>query len=305
MPSLRSQVINTIVRNRHLMQFKLKSEVWDFNTSIPAYRRLCEDGAAKMKLPAEITCQPLTIFGITAEWVHPPAPLKDAAILFIHGGGYVSGSCSDHRGHVAKMVQGCGVSALLFDYRLAPEHPFPAGLEDTLTVYRWMLDQGYAPEKIMFAGDSAGGGLCLAALLAIRDQGLPLPAAAAAVSPWTDLALTGESYRTKAKVCLSPVNMSQVCSKYYYGDHDPTEPWISPLYGDLHGLPPLLIMAGNEETLRDDSISFAKKAQAAGVDATLRVEMGQVHCYPFLAPLFPEATAGMAEMCSFVKKHLH
>jgi epsilon-lactone hydrolase len=216
----------------------------------------------------------------------------------------VAGSCSDHRGHVAKVVQGSGVSALLFDYRLAPEHPFPAGLDDTLTVYRWLIEHGIDPRKIVIVGDSAGGGLCLAALMAIRDTGLPLPAGGVAVSPWTDLKLTGESHQTKAKVCLSPAGMSEVCSKYYCGDQDPSNAWISPLYGDLKGLPPLLIMAGDDETLRDDSTRFAEKAKLAGVDVSLRVEMGQVHCYPFLAPLFPEAVQGMAEICTFVQQRI-
>ncbi len=304
MPSFKSQLFNFLLRNRHLMQFRLRPEVWDFSTSIDAYRQVCESGAAKMRIPQEITVEPVSIAGIKAEWIKPGEQTSDGVVLFFHGGGYVSGSCSDHRGHVAKVVQGSGVKALLFEYRLAPEHPFPAGLDDALAVYRGLLEVGTLPEQMVFIGDSAGGGLCLAALLAIRDSGLPLPAAAIAVSPWTDLILTGESHRTRAKVCLSPPGMSEVCSKYYCGDHDPTEPWISPLYGDLHGLPPLLIMVGDDETLRDDSVRFAEKAMAADVDVTLRVEQGQVHCYPFLAPLFPEATTGMAEICNFVQTHL-
>jgi acetyl esterase/lipase len=227
--------------------------------------------------------------------------MDQPVIFYTHGGGYVSGSCSDHRGFVAKFVQGSGVGALLYEYRLAPEHPFPAALEDTLTAYRWLLSQSVSPSRIIIVGESAGGGLCLATLLALRDHGIPLPAAAVALSPWTDLRLTGESNRTRAKVSIDPVGMSMVCSQYYAGDEDPGLPYISPLYGDLHGLPPLLIYVGNDEMGRDDSTRFAEKAKAAGVDVTLRVGEGMVHCYPLFAPLFPEATQAMQEICAFIK----
>ncbi len=221
------------------------------------------------------------------------------------GGGYISGSCNDHRAMVAKLAQGSGISTLMFDHRLAPEDPYPAALEDALAAYQWLLAEGYHPRQIAFVGESAGGGLCLAALLAVRDRGLPLPAAGVAMSPWTDLKLTGESHRTKARVCLSPPGMSAVCSAYYAGDHDRELPYISPLYGDLHGLPPLLIQVGEYETLLDDSTRFAAKAEAAGVDVTLRVGEKMIHCYPLLAPLFPEATQALAETCQFIRTRLN
>jgi monoterpene epsilon-lactone hydrolase len=155
----------------------------------------------------------------------------------------------------------------------------------------------------VIVGESAGGGLGLALLLVLRDKGLPLPAAVVALSPYTDLKLTGESLHTKAEVCLSPLNMSQVCSKLYAGESDPTLPWMSPLYGDLHGLPPIHITVGEDETLLDDSTRFAEKAKAAGVEITLRVAEGMVHCYPLFAPLFPEATQALEEICAFIKMH--
>jgi len=222
----------------------------------------------------------------------------------MHGGGYVSGSCSDHRIHVAKFVKGSGVGALLFEYSLAPEHPYPAAVDDSVEAYRWLLAQGISASQIVFAGDSAGGGLCLAVLLALRDRGFPLPAAAVALSPWTDLACTGESYRTNAKTCLSPEGTWTAFSKHYVGDHDPCLPWISPLYGDLHGLPPMLLYVGEDEILRDDSIRFTEKAKGAGVDVTLRVGQGMFHCFPVCASLFPEATLAMDEICAFIKIQL-
>ncbi len=311
MPSWQSRLVNFALRNRHLLKFHLRRETWDWNTSIPAFREACEKGAAKTRLPAEIDVSPVAIdglpAGLAAEWIRlsgaPEEARNDPVIFYTLGGGYVSGSCSDHRGFVAKFVQGSGVRALLYEYRLAPEHPYPAALEDTLTAYRWLLNQGTPPARIVIAGESAGGGLCLATLLALRDQGLPLPAAAVALSPWTDLNLTGESVRSRARVSIDPPGMSTVCCKYYAGDHDPASPGISPLYGDLHGLPPLLIVVGNDEMMRDDSTRFAEKAQAAGVNVTLRIGEGMVHCYPLFAPLFPEATEAMQEIGAFIKAH--
>jgi acetyl esterase/lipase len=244
MPSLRSRLLAFTMRNRHLLRFRFKRERIDWNAyeSILRFRRECEDGARRFgRIPAELEISPVTINGLTAEWIRPVHAAKDKVIFFVHGGGYVSGSCTDHRIHVAKFVQGSNISALLYEYRLAPEHPYPAALDDSLNAYRWLLSQGVLASNIVFAGDSAGGGLCLAALLAIRDQDLPLPAAAVALSPWTDLKCNGESYRSNAGKCLSPEGTWTAFSKHYVGDCDPGLPWISPLYGDLHGLPPMLI----------------------------------------------------------------
>lgn len=306
MSSIQNQLFLCLLRNSHLLRFQLKRKAtWDFNTSIPRFRQECEKNAQLFgKIPDGFEVQPVTVDGLPAEWILPPSAGKDKVILYTHGGGYISGSCRDHRMHVAKFVKGTEVGALLFEYRLAPEHPFPAAIEDTLSAYRWLLAQGISPSDIVIAGESAGGGLCLATLIALRDQGLPLPAAAAALSPWTDLLCTGDSYRTKSKVCLSPEGMWTVCSKYYVGDNDPCLPWISPLYGDLHGLPPILLHVGGDEILLDDSVRFAEKARAAGVAVTLKVGEGMIHCYPLLPAFIPEARQAMDEICSFIKKHI-
>jgi acetyl esterase/lipase len=306
MPSFKSQVIYAMARNRHLFKGKLIRPVWDTNPQLVTdFRQMCEEGAALSgKIPDDIQVEALEVEGMKAEWIRPVGANTDAVIFYVHGGGYISGSCSDHRHHVAKVVQASRVPALQFEYRLAPEHPYPAAFEDGMAAYRWMLAQGHNPERMVIVGDSAGAGLTLALLLGIRDQGLPLPAAAVAASPWTDLLLTGDSYRSNRYKCLSPLDMSVICSCYYSGGHDPAAPYISPLYGDLRGLPPLLIMAGGDETMRDDSVSFAEKARKAGVDVTLRVEKGMGHCYPFMAPMFPEAVAAMAEIGEFIARHI-
>ncbi|HSL42885.1 MAG TPA: alpha/beta hydrolase [Anaerolineales bacterium] len=304
--SIQSQFMYFMMKNRHLFQFRLKPEIWDENTSIPAFREMCESVNRKMAnaLPAGLEVTPFDLNGMHAEWLIPAGAGKDKVILYTIGGGYISGTCSDHRTLVAKVAQTSGIALLMFDHRLAPEHPYPAALEDSLMAYRWLLGQEITPDNIVIMGESAGGGLCLATLLAIRDQGLPLPAGAVALSPWTDLTLAGESYRTKRNVCISPPGMSKVCSQYYYGEHDPTNPWISPLYGDLRGLPPMFINVGTYETMLDDSTRFIAKAKAAGVDATLVMGEKMVHCYPLMAPMFPEATQALDEICAFIKRRL-
>lgn len=306
MASLQSQIFYMAIKYRHLFQLKLKPEVWDENTSITAFREMAEKANARLadKMPPGVEILPFLIDGMKAEWLIPDCAGQEKVILYCIGGGYVSGSCNDHRQMVAKVAKATGAALLMFEHRNAPEDPYPAALEDSLKAYNWLLEQGTSPGNILIMGESAGGGLCLASLLAIRDRNLPLPAAAVALSPWTDLKLTGASYQTKKKVCISPEGMNVVCSKYYFGDHDPEDPYISPLYGDLHGLPPVFISVGEYETMLDDSVRFAEKAGKAGVDLTLRIGERMVHCYPLLAPMFPEATEAMNEISTFIRLRL-
>lgn len=307
MISTKARLWKFLLQNRNLLRFRLKKETIDWNTyeEIVHFRQEVEAGAGKFgKLPSGIEVSTVSIDGIPAEWILPAHATKEKIILYFHGGGYVSGTCRAHRSIVAKFVQRSGIGALLFEYRLAPEYPFPAALEDALAVYRQLLHQGILPSNIVFVGDSAGGGLCLSTILALRDQEIPLPVAAVSYSPVTDLTCSGESYRTKAKVCLSPEGMGSAVAKHYAGGNDLCLPYISPLYGNLEGLPPLLIHVGGDETLLDDSTRFAEKAQAAGVEVTLKVGEGMFHCYPAMAPLFPEATQAMDEICNFIKTHL-
>ena len=304
MPSLRSRLFIFSLKNRHFLQGQWKRRAMvDWNTSMPELRAEIEKGAGFFgKLPEGFSLSPVDIGGLPAEWMLPPGATQERAILYFHGGGYATGSIPAHRGIVAKFVKASGVPALLFGYRLAPEHPFPAAVDDSVAAYRYLLAQGVGPERIVFIGDSAGGGLALATLLAAREQGLPLPAGAAVMSPWTDVKNTGASWVTNAKADTLSWKESQVVfAKYYAGDQDPTNPLMSPLYGDLHGLPRLLIYVGGDETLLDDSTRFAAKAEAAGVDVTLHIGEGLFHCYPACAPLFPEATQALEEIGAFVR----
>ena len=304
--SLKSNFVNFMLRNRHLFQGKLHKDVFTDHTSIAEFREMCERGAARhTRIPKGVTIKKGSIAGMNAEWLIPDGADHRKLVLYIHGGGYVSGSCSDHRGFVAKFAHYTGVKTLLFEYRLAPEHPFPAAVNDSVDVYQQLSDGGLLHENIVIAGESAGGGLTLATLLAIKDRNLSLPAAAVAISPWTDLTCSGESYNTKNRYSLAPLNSWTVFSKHYVGNDKADNPLISPLFGDLCGLPPLFINAGEHDELYDDGEQFALKAAAALVDVTFRKGERQVHCYPLLAPMFPEATVAMNEIVDFIRKHLN
>ena len=305
MSSFKSLIFNFLIRNNHLFRGKLKKEVFDFNTSIALFRERCEKGAARYaSIPTGITIKEQDLEGIKAEWLKPMGSDPEKLILYVHGGGYVSGSCSDHRGFVSKFAKATGVTTLIYEYRLAPENPFPAALEDSVKIYQLLLNSGYQPENILVAGESAGGGLCLALLLALKDRSLDLPVAAVAISPWTDLTCSSDSYRTKNKVSPAPLNSWTVFSKYYVCDQDPTNPFISPLFGDLKGLPPLLINSGVSDELYEDGEKFAIKAKESGVDIKFTPGPDMIHCYPLLAPMFREATEAMAEIVAFVRMHL-
>lgn len=305
MTSIKSQLFNLIIRNSYLFRSKLKKETFDMNTSISKFREDCEKGAARYaKMPPGVEAKPTVIEGIKAEWLVPAGADPEKLIFYIHGGGYVSGSCSDHRSFVSKFASFTGVSNLIFEYRLAPEHKYPAAVEDSVKVYKWLLASGFKPENIIIAGESAGGGLTLATLLYLKDKNIPLPKAGVAISPWTDLSCQGQSYKTKNKVSPAPLNSWHVFAQHYAGEASITNPYISPLFGDLKGLPPLFINAGMDDELFDDGRAFAEKARVAGVDITFRAGEKMLHCYPLLAPMFPEATEAMSEITAFIKKQL-
>ncbi len=289
MTSFKSKMINFLLRNRNLLNGKFKKEVFDMNTSIQDFRDKAEKGASKFtKIPEGVTIKEQVIDGIRSEWLIPDAANPEKVIMYVHGGGYVSGSCNDHRGLIAKFSKYTGIQNLLYEYRLAPEHPFPAALDDSVKVYKWLLIEGYKPENIIIAGESAGGGLCLAILLALKEQSIPMPVAAVAISPWTDLTCSSDSYRTRNKKSLAPLYSWTVFSNHYVGNDKHNNPLISPLFGDLAGLPPIFINSGESDELFEDGEKFYLKAKEAGVDIQFRAGKNMVHCYPVLAPMFRE-----------------
>ncbi|MAT45721.1 MAG: alpha/beta hydrolase [Anaerolineaceae bacterium] len=305
MPTFKANFFNFLLRHRHILNLRFKKEIITRDTSIPDLRKQHEKTNRFItKPPQGMSVEAVTIGGRKAEWLKPEKAPAHQVIFYTHGGGYVSGSCNDHRSIVAKFAKSININTLQFDYRLAPEHPFPAAVEDSIETYQWLLNQGYLPKNIVFAGESAGGGLCLATLVALRDKDLPLPSAAVAISPWTDLTCGGASYLSNAERCLSPLGSWQVFGAYYAGESERTHPWMSPLFADLNGLPPLYINAGGDEILRDDSVQFINKAVESGIHIQSRIEPGMVHCYPLLAPLFKEAALTMNEIRTFIHHYL-
>ena len=255
------------------------------------------------RLPAGVRCTPVSANGVPAEWVAPPDP-PAGALLYLHGGAYAMGSIHSHRDLVARLAVAAGLRALVIEYRLAPENPYPAALQDALAAYRWLLAQEIDPAQIVIAGDSAGGGLALATLLALRDGGDPLPAAAICLSPWTDLALKGASMQGKAAadVILNPAGLRRFAA-LYAGEHALDEPLISPNYADLHGLPPLLIQAGTDEILLDDARRLEQQARAAGVEVRLEVWEGLFHVFQTVGFL-PESKEALEQIGRFVAGQL-
>lgn len=253
-------------------------------------------------VPADAVVERTTIGGVPGEWVSVPESRADRVFLYLHGGAYFLGSCASHRGFAVRLARACEARVALIEYRLAPEHRFPAAVEDAVAAYKAILESGVEPGRVVIGGDSAGGGLTGATLVALRDTGVPLPACAVLLSPWTDLATTGESLNTRAeRDPFLDADGIRLAPKVYLGDADPRHPLASPLYADLRGLPPLLIQVGDDECLLDDSVRFADKAKAAGVDATLHIFSEMWHVFQTFP--IPEADEAIREIGEFVRRH--
>jgi monoterpene epsilon-lactone hydrolase len=275
-------------------------------TSLAEQRSMYDRAERVFTLPPGTTVERVTVGERPAEWIHPAGARADAALLYLHGGGYVIGSPRSHRHLAESIARSAGIACLLPDYRLAPEHPFPAAVDDGLAAYRSLVDQrGIAPGRIAIAGDSAGGGLTVATLVAIHQAGLPAPAAGVCISPWTDLTCSASSYQTKAAtdpmVALPGIT---VMAQNYLGSTDPRTPLASPLYADLRGLPPLLIQVGSEEVLLDDATRLAERAKAAGVDATIEIWEPMIHVWHWFLPWLDEAQAGVDKIGVFLRARL-
>ena len=254
-------------------------------------RKDMDAGFSQYRIARDVTVEPVTANGVRAEWTSTPQDDRDAALLYMHGGGYVIGSLDSHRHMVSEAGRAAKAWALALDYRLAPEHPFPAPVEDAVSGYRYLLSRGIGPKRIAIAGDSAGGGLVVAAMLAIRDAGLAQPACGWCISPWVDMEGIGESMSSKegADPMVQRAGLLDMAG-LYLGGADPRSPLAAPIYADLKGLAPLLIQVGAAETLLDDAIRLAKVAGAANVRVDLQVWPEMVHVWHLF---HPELKAGM------------
>lgn len=297
MASFQSHIIDFLIRRVNIFNEK------GFNPQ--AMRSHNGQAGFMMKLHHDVQMVPVMVDTVPAEWLIPQGAAADHALLYLHGGAWSLGSPEVYRRFVSGFAYASQRRALVIDYRLAPENPFPAALDDCLTSYKWLLGQGLPAQKIVVAGDSAGGNLTLALLVALRDAGTPLPAGAVTISPATDLAGTGESYTTRKQ--LDPFfyrgGMSGVVEGYI-ATYDVYHPYISPLYADLHGLPPLLIHVGDHEILLDDALRFGQRAAEAGVEVQTVVWPKMFHVFQMFDPILPEARQANEQIAQFIRSRI-
>ncbi|HSP56386.1 MAG TPA: alpha/beta hydrolase [Dehalococcoidia bacterium] len=293
MPSPQLQTVISFLRSRPIESPEVPIE----------QARATFDAVANMfVLPDDVIREPVDVDGTPGEWISTPTAQNGLTLLYLHGGGYVIGSINSHRDLISRLARAAGARALAIDYRLAPEHPFPAAVEDATKAYRWLLRQGVRPEKTVVAGDSAGGGLTVATLLALRDAGDALPAAAVCISPWTDLEIKGETMVTKKDVdpMIRPEDAKGGAERYH-GNTDPSHPLISPINADLSGLPPMLVQVGTSEVLMSDSTRLAQRAEAAGVEVTLEQWEEMIHVWHFFAFMLPEGQQAIERIGQYVR----
>ncbi len=263
---------------------------------------------AKILLPRAIgiEVESSQLAGIDVDWLRPKKADKSKVIFYLHGGAYVIGSRRTHRQMVSHMARAAGAVAVLPEYRLAPEHPFPAGIDDAVAVYRALLESGYKPENIVISGDSAGGGLSVATLLALRHAGDPLPAAAVLLSPFLDVTASGESATTRAdKDPWFDVTDMEVVARYYCPDESKwREPLVSPVFANVSGLPPMLIQVGDDEILLSDSTRLAEKLDAAGIDVEFEIFPDMWHVFQMFVGKMPEGKKAVAKIGDYIRRRL-
>ncbi|HEY1300267.1 MAG TPA: alpha/beta hydrolase [Stellaceae bacterium] len=265
-------------------------------------RRDIDARGLEYRLAADIGVEPATAGGVRAEWTSTPADDRNAALLYLHGGGYVIGSLDSHRHLAAEAGRAAGMPALALDYRLAPEHPFPAAVEDAIAGYRFLLGRGIRPGRIAFAGDSAGGGLVVALMVAAREAGLPQPGCGWCISPWVDMEAIGETMASKA-ASDPTVQRAGILdmARLYLNGADPRAPLAAPLYADLKGLAPLLIQVGAAETLLDDAVRLAGAAGAADVRVDLEIWPEMIHVWHLFHPELKAGSRAIEAGGAFVR----
>lgn len=278
--------------------------VWHDDTPLDVMRKGWDGLFSNVDYRVGASALPVDAGGVKAEWITAPGVAPDRVVIYLHGGGYIMGSVDSHRDICERYSREAGARVLALDYRLAPEHPFPAALDDSIAAYRWLLREGIQPKHIAIAGDSAGGGLTFATLVSLRDAGDPLPACATPLSPWVEFEGTGDSITSRAQIDpMVRQDLDLKMARAYLAGGDLRNPLAAPIYADLTGLPPLLIQVGEREILFDDSSRMTEKARQAGVDVTLREWKGQIHVWQIFASRLDEGQAAIEELGAFVRKH--
>ena len=253
-----------------------------------------------------VSAESAQLAGIDVDWLRPKGARPDKILLYLHGGAYILGSRRTHRQLVSHMAREAGVTAIMPEYRLAPEHPFPAGIDDAVAVYRALLEAGYLPQDIVISGDSAGGGLTMATLLALRHAGDPLPAAAVLLSPFLDVTGSGESVTTRADIdpWFNPEDLPVVARYYCPDEKEWRNPLVSPVFANVAGLPPMLIQVGDHEILLSDSTRLADGLQDAGVDVELEVWPDMWHVFQFFVGKMPESRQAIVKIAEFIRRRI-
>ncbi len=252
--------------------------------------------------PSDVTYQEIVASGQQALWVNPIGAAADRVILFLHGGGFIAGSINCHRKLAAHLAKAAGCRALIPAYRLAPENPFPAQLDDAFGIYQWLLKEGFDPGQIATAGDSAGGNLAITICLRAQANNLPSPAAIIGISPWLDMEVNGWTLDTnKERSAIGSRESYRQIVEMLLKGHDPKDPFANPLYADLTGFPPIYLSAGTEEALLDNPQRLAEAAKKAHVDVTLTVAEGMQHVYEFMAGRAPEADEAIADIAVWLR----
>jgi epsilon-lactone hydrolase len=294
MPSDQLKIVVDMLRANSMME----GDVLEMRAGMSA-------ATAAAPAPEATTLESVHTGGAAGEWTDADGCATDAAIVYLHGGGYTMGNLDSHRNLVANLSRTAGIRALSVDYGLAPEHPFPRAVEDAVAAVEYVHAQGIAPERVIVAGDSAGGGLTAATLIALRDRGIALPAAGVLISPWLDLTQSGATMDSHAAAdpMVSPDLLGK-CSAAYLNGQDAKAPLASPLFADLSGLPPLLIHVGTAEVLLDDARRFQAAAQSAGVDSTLEEWDEMIHVWHTFSGMLPEAGQANDRIGAFIKEHL-
>lgn len=284
---------------------KAKAKYHNLQGSRRAFELMMRKVAPTLKVKG-FSYKPENINGVPCEWIMPDKYDDTKVLVYFHGGGYAAGSPNTHRPQVSYMLKGVGIKAISVDYRLSPEHQYPAPIEDATAVYQWLLQNGYKAENIAFGGDSAGGGVTIGTLLYLRDNNIPLPKCAITISPWIDLTMSGESHEKNKDIDpMLILDGFHVWSKHYLGDADPKSPYASPIFHNLAGLPPIYVQVGEEEMLLDDSIRFATKAGTDGVDVKLEIFPKLFHVFHGFWLILPEARAANKKLGEYLKEKLH
>ena len=278
------------------------SQLFQSYLPLPVAGWLIRQGMARVQLPADVMRETVSADGVPCERLTPRSGRLDQVLLYLHGGGFVYGLTPPHMEMVAHLVRALNIPALLVDYRVAPDHPFPAALDDCSTVYHWLLKGGCSPQSIVVAGDSAGGNLTLTLLMRLRDGGAPLPAAAACLSPVADLTERAGS-QPAIKDPVLPAKAMRRYRQSYVGGRDARDPLISPVFGDWQGLPPILVQVGEDEILRDDAVRVAALGKDAGVDVRLEVYPRMWHVWQLYREL-PQALQALDALSQFLGAHL-